>query len=70
MNKFMKQGIFPDSIKIGKITPIYKKDNPELLENYRLVSTLPIFEKIFEKMYMKDLIITLYRRDFVGPLAR
>ena len=29
---------------------IYKKDNPELLKNYRLVSTLPIFGIIFEQV--------------------
>ena len=48
-NESMSRGIFPDILKVGKITPIYKKDNPELLENYRPVSTLPIFGKIFKK---------------------
>ena len=39
----MTDGIFPScTLKTGKITPIYKKDE-QLLENYRLVSTLPIF---------------------------
>ena len=42
-------GIFPNELKVGKISPIYKKDKEELLENYRPVSTLPIFAKIFEK---------------------
>ena len=37
-------------MKIGKITPIYKKDNPQELGNYRPVSVLPIFGKIFEKV--------------------
>ena len=49
-NYLMKIGKFPDELKLGKITPIYKKDNEELLENYRPVSTLPIFGKIFEKV--------------------
>ena len=46
----MTDGIFPSCLKTGKITPIYKKDDEQLLENYRPVSTLPIFGKIFEKM--------------------
>ena len=49
-NNFMANGVFPDMLKIGKITPIYKKDDCTLLENYRAISTLPIFGKIFEKI--------------------
>jgi hypothetical protein len=46
----MQEGVFPDELKIGRISPIYKKDNEELLENYRPVSTLPVFGKILEKL--------------------
>ena len=46
----MNAGIFPQIFKTGKITPIFKKGNKELLENYRPVSVLPIFGKIFEKV--------------------
>ena len=49
-NECMSDGIFPDDLKIGRISPIYKKDNEELLENYRPVSTLAVFGKIFEKI--------------------
>ena len=49
-NDCIQKGTFPDKLKTGKISPIYKKDNEELLENYRPVSTLPIFGKIFEKI--------------------
>ena len=54
-NRLISQGLFPSVLKLGKITPIYKKDNEELLENYRPVSTLPIFGKIFEKIIYKRL---------------
>ena len=49
-NNHMQSGTFPDELKIGRISPIYKKQNPQLFENYRPVSTLPIFGKIFEKL--------------------
>ena len=49
-NLHMKNGTFPDVLKVGKITPIFKKGNPEEFGNYRPVSTLPIFGKLFEKI--------------------
>ena len=49
-NRLMSAGNFPATLKIGKISPIYKKDDEEHLQNYRPVSTLPIFGKIFEKI--------------------
>ena len=49
-NNCMRSGVFPTCLKVGKITPIFKKGDRELLKNYRPVSTLPIFGKIFEKI--------------------
>ena len=49
-NRFMETGQFPDILKVGKITPIFKKGDPQLLDNYRPVSVIPIFAKIFEKV--------------------
>ena len=54
-NILMSDGVFPDVLKVGKITPIYKKDNRECIENYRPISTLPIFGKIFEKIIYRRL---------------
>ena len=54
-NILMQKGIFPEELKVGKITPIYKKGNEEKLENYRPISTLPLFGKIFEKIIYKRL---------------
>ena len=50
INSFMDEAYFPEVLKIGKITPSYKKDNPQTLGNYRPVSVLSIFSKIFEKV--------------------
>ena len=46
----MQTGYFPDILKVGKITPAFKKGDQEKFENYRPVSTLPIFGKLFEKI--------------------
>ena len=65
-NILIKAGIFPDILKIGKVTPVFKRGNPELLGNYRPVSTLPIFGKIFEKIIKyiaeSNSIVMLYLR--------
>ena len=50
INNCMKDGTFPSILKTGKITPVYKKGPKDNLKNYRPVSTLPIFGKIFEKV--------------------
>ena len=63
----MSRGIFPDILKVGKITPIYKKDNPELLENYRPVSTIPIFGKIFEKVIYERLYSFMVSQNLMTP---
>ena len=49
-NSFIEKGIFPSILKIGHVSPIYKKGNSQLLENYRPISTLPLLSKIFEKI--------------------
>ena len=49
-NWFLENGIFPKILKLGTISPIFKKGDPRYLDNYRPVSTLPIFGKILEKI--------------------
>jgi hypothetical protein len=46
----MEAGIFPKIPKVGKITPVYKKGNSQVFDNYRPISMLPIFGKIYEKI--------------------
>ena len=44
-------------LKIAKVVPIYKNGDIELFSNYRPVSVLPFFSKLYEKVMYKRLII-------------
>ena len=55
MNQSFQCGIFPDKLKIAKVISLFKKGNPELPSNYRPISLLSIFSKIFEKLMYRRL---------------
>ena len=42
----LQQGIFPENVKIAKVSQIYEKDEEFLLTNYRPISVLPCFSKL------------------------
>ena len=46
---------YPDKLKKAQVTPLYKKNDPLLKANYRPVSVLCIFSKIFEKILEQQL---------------
>ena len=46
----LETGIFPDQLKIAKITPIFKKGDKAELSNYRPISVLPAISKLLERI--------------------
>ena len=42
--------IFPDKLKIAKLSPIFKNGKKYLLTNYRPISVVPCFSKILERI--------------------
>ena len=51
----MHSGIFPDKLKIAKVTPIHKKGDSKLITNYRPISVLPVISQIFETVICDQL---------------
>ena len=53
INRSISEGVCPDSIKTAKIIPIHKSKETDIFTNYRPISLLPCFSKIFEKVIHK-----------------
>jgi len=56
INRSFKTGKYPSKLKKSKITAIFKSDDDTDPTNYRPISLLSIFNRIFEKMVYKRLI--------------
>ena len=49
-NMMLQVGSFPDSLKVARVTPLFKGNDPLHFSNYRPISILPIIGKIYEKL--------------------
>ena len=56
LNQSLAYGIFSTELKIAKVVPLFKADDPMKFNNYRPASLLNILSKIFEKAMYSRLI--------------
>ena len=56
INLSVLQGDFPSEMKLAKVLPIYKADNHQLIQNYRPISVLNLFLKVYERVIYKKLL--------------
>ena len=61
----LKQGMFPENLKIARVPPIFKKDEKFLFTNYRPISVLPCFSKLLEKIMYKRLYKYLSENNYL-----
>ena len=66
-NLSFTSGIFPDAMKIAKVIPVFKKDDPAEIKNYRPISLLPILSKVLEKLAYKRLYKFLTDNNLLNP---
>ena len=54
-NYSMSKGIFPDIWKEANVSPLFKKDDPSSVSNYRPISLLNTIGKVMEKIVHKHM---------------
>ena len=59
------KGIFPDKLKIARVTTIFKKGNNSLINNYRPISILPCFSKLLERIMYNRLYNFLVEKNIL-----
>jgi len=55
INYSFKSRVFPDSLKIAKVIPLFKKGCTKSCKNYRPISILSTFSKLFERAANKQI---------------
>ena len=50
MNLSLQQGIFPDAWKLANVIPLFKGGESSDVNNFRLISLLPLPGKLLEKI--------------------
>ena len=56
INKSFITGKFPDYLKIARVIPVFKAGDKKDISNYRPISILSIFSKIYEKIAHKQIL--------------
>ena len=67
-NKAIHEGCFPNAMKLAKVVPLHKGDSVLNVCNYRPISLLPIFSKIFERLIYNRLIKFIDHNQILSQL--
>ena len=67
INLCLKNGIFPNHLKLAKIIPIFKKGEKSDPNNYRPIAVLSYISKIFEKCIHRRILNFLDKFNILSP---
>ena len=62
-----QSGIFPEQLKIAKITPLHKSGDTSNPSNFRPISSLPYISKIYEKLMAKRILSFCQKFSIISP---
>ena len=63
----IRSSYYPDIWKKSNVIPVHKKNDKRLVNNYRPISLLPIFGKIFEKIIFNKIYNYLSKENLLNP---
>ena len=63
ISKSLEEGVFPQSLKLAKVVPIHKGGSTTDVSNYRPISLLATFSKIYEKVMHSRLVDFLEKNN-------
>ena len=66
-NHSIDSGIFPEKLKMGRVIPLYKEGAHNDVSNYRPITTLSVFSKIFEKHVHKRMTSFISQYNLIKP---
>ena len=67
-NQSVLTGVYSAKLKYAKVIPVYKGEDETLPENYRPISLLSIYNRLFEKLLYRRLIKFIDKNDIVYDL--
>ena len=68
INQSFVQGIVPSKLKVAKVISLFKQRESKILSNYRPISLLPIFSKLYEKAMHKRIYSFVTSNNIIHPL--
>ena len=66
LNFSITSNIFPDDLKIGKVSPVHKSGNRDDLNNYRPITVLPKIARVFERLLYDQMYTYLDENKLLG----